>query len=84
MHDEETKSFALGIVERRPGLRLQPANLNRGSGQVSPFDRWILRKLIETVGGLPYAVVLWNGEEIPPQRGNARNTVKVNTRTRFL
>ncbi|MGH8626097.1 MAG: class I SAM-dependent methyltransferase [Gammaproteobacteria bacterium] len=83
MHDEDTKSLGLGTVERRPGLGLQPANLNRGSEQVSPFDRWVLRKLIEAVGGLPYAVGLWNGEEIPAQRGNARNTVKVNSRRAF-
>ncbi|MGH8659258.1 MAG: class I SAM-dependent methyltransferase [Gammaproteobacteria bacterium] len=69
-------------MERRPSALFQPAS-HGVSADVHAFDRWILRKVSDAVGELPYSVVLWNGEETAPRHRRARNSVKVNSRRAF-
>lgn len=66
-------------MDSRPNVLFHSAR-HKVPTDVNAFDRWVLRKVLDTVGELPYSIVLWNGEEITAHKAHTKNTVKVNSR----
>jgi cyclopropane-fatty-acyl-phospholipid synthase len=80
MDDEQTLVTGGELAVDAAGGR--PPHLRAGSpsSPVNGLDRWLLHKAIAAIGGLPYHVRLWNGEEVPTANPTPRNTVTVNSR----
>jgi cyclopropane-fatty-acyl-phospholipid synthase len=52
------------------------------SGHVRSPERWLVRRLLDALGGSAVSVVLWNGEEIRPSHGPAAGAPPARVRLR--
>ena len=55
-----------------------------GSRQVTGFDRWLTRKLLEIIGTPPVSFRLWNGEEIYSPGVKPTATLQFNNRSTLM
>ena len=62
------------------GYSNQSTVADSGTGRVTPFDRWVLNKLMSAVGEPPVRLYLWDGEEA--FRGPGESIADVSIRDR--
>lgn len=80
MHKDDPKTLDIRAVGRGTNTLDMPNAMRAVPSRVYALDRWLLGKILETLGDPPFSILLWNGEEIRPRDRTPEVRLRIQSR----
>jgi cyclopropane-fatty-acyl-phospholipid synthase len=80
MHKDDPKTLDIRAVGRGTNTLDMPNATRAVPSRVYALDRWLLGKILETLGDPPFSILLWNGEEIRPRDRTPEVRLRIQSR----